>query len=229
MRIPTLLKSDLALALDALRSGSRLDPKVTYVGLEGSLDNNLVDGLVSELLQLHGREIKKLTKSKEKKYKEFELAATPVLLKFFAALPSSCKFSPGFFAYLSFRLQDVIVWRYPPNDGGGWPKNFVATQTPSDFVDGFLPRLVIHGLIAKGSPVAESLIAQDFWRSHVLRVKTGFSSAMSQAFAEEKVESGTTTNEERRIARLIQSVRSNVIFEVLSKKQARQIVRNLRL
>jgi hypothetical protein len=228
VKIPTILQSELALVLEALRKSAIYDPKISYLGFDDSVDSDLVENLVSELTILFSKESKKSTKSKDKRYSAFELAATPIVLDFFCRLPHSCKFNPGFFGYLSYRIRDVIVWRFPPNDSEGWSKNFVASASSSEFVDGFIPRLIIRGLIAKGSTEAEGLIQQDFWRSHVLRVKTGFSQEMSQAFAEEVVESSIAVEEQRSIAKRIRSIRSNVIFELLTKVDARKIVRDLR-
>lgn len=229
MRYPSISQVEMKDFVLGLRSGSRAnDPKVAYSGEETALNDEVVEGFVSDFNHLYETCSKGIAKSKEKKFVEFEQRASPLVVNLVGQLPIKVQFDPGFWSYLSYRVANVILWRYPPNDKDGWGKNFVETHTQSDFVDGFLPRLAIKGLIANGSQVAADLVQQDFWRSHILRVKTGFSPNVSTAFAELVVKDGIVVEVQRSIAKSVRSQRSNIIFEVLTRDQARDLVQNSR-
>ncbi len=97
MKIPTLLQSELALVLEALRKSAIYDPKISYLGFDDSVDSDLVENLVSELTILFSKESKKSTKSKDKRYSAFELAATGGGAGFFLQAPSLLQIQPRFF------------------------------------------------------------------------------------------------------------------------------------
>jgi hypothetical protein len=225
VKYPSISQIEMKDFVSNLRNGSaEVEPKVLFSGEENSLPDDLIEGFVRNFIELQEACSRGLTKSKDKKFSEFEQQASPLVVALLKKLPLKVQFDPGFWSYLSFRVANVISWRYPPNDKEGWGKNFVQTHTQSDFVDGFLPRLAIKGLIEQGSDKAAALTQQDFWRSHVLRVKTGFSPKVSQAFAELVVDEGIVVESQRAIAKSIRSQRSNVIFELLSSDQARALV-----
>ena len=214
--------------LTELRAGRSFDPKVDFTGsdtadLEKHIDN-LLDGLLKSIDLAGGS----LTEpGKDKVFGDFEENALEVSVQFFDDLPDECKFEPGFWTYLSWRCADIIAWRYPVNDKKGWVDNFFARYSASDFINAFIPRLIVQGLITRGDP-ARSFKGQDFWRSHVLRVKTGFSKEVSNGFANISKSESINTEEARIIAKKIKAIRSNVIFEVLNKPQAEALVGELR-
>ncbi len=228
MKHPSITQMEMNEFVSAIQRGLNYEPKVTLTGDENSLNSSLIEEFIESFLALHDATSKSFTKSKEKKYVEFEKAASPLLVGFLNSLPSRFQFDPGFWSYLSFRVSEVIVWRYPPHDSDGWNKNFVVSHSTSEFVYGFLPRLAIKGLIASGSEKAENLIQQDFWQSHILRVKTGFSTSVSQAFAEAVVDDDLKVEKQRMMAKSIRSLRSNVIFEALDQQQAKALVNSVK-
>ena len=225
MKYPNISQADMKEFVTSLQNGPSVrEPKIALSGEDSALPDELIEGFVSDFTKLQETCSKGIAKSKDKKFAQFEQQASPMVATLLNKLPLKAQFDPGFWSYLSYRVADVIVWRYPPNDKDGWGKNFVASHTQSDFVDGFLPRLAIKGLISAGSEKAAALTQQDFWRSHILRVKTGFSQNVSQAFAELVVDEGTVVETQRAMTKSIRSQRSNVIFEVLTKEQAKALV-----
>lgn len=227
MRIPTLSQSEMKAFTDARRIGEFYEPEVFHVGSDLSLDDETISGFVAGVNSILSEVTANTKSSLEISHANFEQKLTIVALEFFATLPPEAKFSPGFWSYVSFKVADAVEWRYPPNDKEGWAKNFVSSHSPSDFIDGLLPRIIVRGLIAKKSPKALSLSGQDFWRSHILRVKTGFSKVVSIAFAELVVDVSMPVSEQRIVAKRIRSVRSNVIFEALDPSQAAKMLETL--
>jgi hypothetical protein len=227
MKVPTLSQSEMKAFTEARRVGESYDPEVIYTGSELSLGDELVSEFV-EGVNLVLSEVKlENASSQEMSHSNFEKKLTARALRFFEALPPEAKFSPGFWSYVSFRIADAVEWRYPPNDKEGWSKNFVSSHSHSDFIDGLLPRIVVRGLIARDSSKALSLSGQDFWRSHILRVKTGFSKVVSIAFAEHVVDVSMPVSEQRIVAKRVRSARSNVIFEALDSSQAVKMLETL--
>lgn len=224
MKIPTLLQTEINEFIESIRQDKPYLPKVTWSGEENALSEAALEDFVSQAMETFRSSTAGITKSKEKKTESLELALTKLTLDFFNQIPDQAKFEPGFWSYLSFRLSPIIVWRYPPNDKEGWGRNFVAKHSPSDFIDGFLPRILVRGQIAQGSELSESFLQQDFWRSHILRVKTGFSQTMSQSFAEKVVREKLPVENQRTAAKKLRSIRSNVIFELLNKPDCEKLI-----
>jgi hypothetical protein len=227
MKVPTLSQSEMQAFVEARRLGEVYEPEVGSVGVESSISDELVPQFVDEVHGILSEVLKNTSNSQEKMHSQLERDLTGPAIKFFEALPPDAKFTPGFWSFMSFQISSVVEWRYPPNDKEGWSRNFVSSHSPSDFIDGFLPRIIVRGLIARSSAKALSLSGQDFWRSHILRVKTGFSKEMSIAFAEHVVDTGIAVAEQRSLAKKIRSVRSNVIFEALDSAQATKILKSL--
>jgi len=224
MKIPILLQTEINQFVEALRAGQNYEPKVASISDEAALDEVLVEKFVSDALSILKSCTGGITKTKEKKTENLELQLTDLALDFFEKLPHAAKFEPGFWSYLSFRLATIIVWRYPPNEKEGWGRNFLVKHAASEFPDGFLPRIILRGQIASGSNEAEAFIQQDFWRSHILRVKTGYSQTMSQSFAEKVIRNRSLVEEQRQVAKKIRSLRSNIIFELLDKTDCDSLV-----
>jgi hypothetical protein len=213
--------------VEARRAGQVYEPEVGFVGSESSLQEDLITRFVDEVHKILDEVTKDTKTSQERLHGLFEQALTLPALNFFESLPPAAKFTPGFWSFISFKIAAAVEWRYPPNDKEGWSRNFVSSHSPSDFIDGFLPRIVVRGLIASNSAKALSLSGQDFWRSHILRVKTGFSKEMSIAFAEHVVDASMPVAEQRTLAKKIRSARSNIIFEALDSSQAAKILKSL--
>jgi len=227
MKVPTLSQSEMQAFVEARRLGEVYEPEVGSVGVESSISDELVPQFVEEVHGILSEVLKNTSNSQEKMHSQLEKDLTGPAIKFFETLPPDAKFTPGFWSFMSFQISSVVEWRYPPNDKEGWSRNFVTSHSPSDFIDGFLPRIIVRGLIARSSVKALSLSGQDFWRSHILRVKTGFSKEMSIAFAEHVVDTGMAVAEQRSLAKKICSARSNVIFEALDSAQATKILKSL--
>jgi hypothetical protein len=195
------------------------------VGSENSLSEEVLESFCGEIQTIF-IDFAKGSKAMAD-FRKLETAIAPACLLFFKQLPPEAKFTPGFWSYLSVRLSEIVEWRHPVSNDQGWGKNFVATHKPSDFVDGFFPRITIRSLIASESSIAMSLVLQDFWRSHILRVKTGFSKAVSIAFAEHAVSQGFSTAQSRDFTKKVKSARSNILFEALTDSQAKKVIETL--
>ena len=227
MKVPILSQSEMQAFVEARRLGEIYEPEVGSVGGESSISDELVPQFVDEVHGILSEVLKNTSNSQERMHSQLEKELTGPAIKFYESLPPDAKFTPGFWSFMSFQISSVVEWRYPPNDKEGWSRNFVSSHSPSDFIDGFLPRIIVRGLIARSSAKALSLSGQDFWRSHILRVKTGFSKEMSIAFAEHVVDTGMAVADQRSLAKKIRSARSNVIFEALDSAQATKILKSL--
>lgn len=225
MKIPTVSQLEMDVFVQSRRDGNSYTPEIILVGSENSLSEEDLENFFGEIQTIF-MDFTQGSKTRAD-FRKLETAIAPSCLLFFKKLPPEAKFTPGFWSYLSVRLSDIVEWRHPVKNKKGWEKNFVATHKPSDFVDGFLPRITIRSLIASESPIAMSLELQDFWRSHILRVKTGFSKAVSIAFAEHAVSKGFNTDESRDFTKKVKAARSNILFEALTDSQAKKVIETL--
>lgn len=67
----------------------------------------------------------------------------------------------------------------------------------------------------------------DFWRSHVLRVKTGTAPALARSFAKLQREKAMTSTEVRPFARRINRLWSNVVFHLWDEAECDQLLSEL--
>jgi hypothetical protein len=68
----------------------------------------------------------------------------------------------------------------------------------------------------------------DFWRSHIIRVRTGAVPAVSRAFVREQLADRMPSGPLRAYARRLNRLRTNVVLEVFDDDDAESLCRELR-
>lgn len=143
-------------------------------------------------------------------------------------------------------LDDSGFWRFLSINTFWW---FVERREPGAFktkdpgrfalyIDGRRPtecillRAYLRGRIAAecGDPKLSSAIPQatDFWRSHVIRVRTGSAPAVAAAFAREHRDNRMGTKELRPYARRLNRLWTNVVLHVYEPAEATALISELR-
>jgi hypothetical protein len=136
-----------------------------------------------------------------------------------------------FWRYLAVRyFGEFIVWRESKAlANGNIAKYFVAGTG----VESIPLRLYLRGQ-AVVSPNGTYELASavpagtDFWRSHVLRVRTGRSSPLARSFAEMQSKERLATTPLRQLARLINRMWANVLLTEYGQRESSNLIGQLR-
>jgi hypothetical protein len=143
-----------------------------------------------------------------------------------STLPSSVLTSPGFWRYLAaWEMFDFIEWR----DGVGCSLKSYGAASTTPTMDCVPLRIFVRGQIstsaAPDDPMSIAGIAgTDVWRSHVLRVRTAREPAVAKALLQAWERGDAKTDVVRDVAKRLQRLRSNVVFELLNHAQAETVV-----
>jgi hypothetical protein len=140
---------------------------------------------------------------------------------------------PGFWRYLSLRyFWWFVTWRHSPaftrGDYGEFGK-YIDGMQPTECI---LLRMYLRGQIAfdNGGYVLADKIphSADFWRSHILRVRTGNSPVMARAFAKEQATKKMSTDPLRSCAKNLNRLWTNVVLYSYDGDEAEALIKDLR-
>lgn len=153
------------------------------------------------------------------------------LHKAFRDLPAYILTDRDFWRFCAAYLYDFVEWR---NGEGCDLANYGASGaslgrdcTPHRMFDrAYIARL---GGLANGKSGDEAYELAtfghtDLWRSHLLRVLTGDAPCVANELAQDVKDQKLATKEIRPLAKHLQRVRANVLFQVLDPHQARTLV-----
>jgi hypothetical protein len=163
----------------------------------------------------------------------FEGAAAADLHSTIAGYPLLVLDDPGFWRYLALEyFWGIICWREAGAFAGadyGKYRKYIDGVNPSECV---LIRMFIRAQIAleDGDYALATAIPRgtDFWRSHILRVRTSSAPIVSRAFAREQARSRMGTSEVRAFARRLNRLRTNVVLDVYDRTESEALLTELR-
>jgi hypothetical protein len=140
---------------------------------------------------------------------------------------------PGFWRYLTLRyFWWFVIWRQSPAFARCDYRDF------GKYIDGMKPtecvllRMYLRGqitLMDEGYALADEIpYSADFWRSHILRVRTGSSPVMARAFAKEQATEKMSTDPLRLCAKSLNRLWTNVVLYSYDSDEADAVIRDLR-
>ena len=132
---------------------------------------------------------------------------------------------PGFWRFLGLRfLWDFIKWR-EPSVLSGTHMEYVDGQRSSECVPTrmYLRVAAVGGLeFAEHSERLER--ATDFWRSHILRVRTGTAPALTRAIVSRQARQPIETGSLRPFAKQVNGAWTNVLLNMYDDAEAERFV-----
>ena len=136
---------------------------------------------------------------------------------------------PGFWRFLSLDLfWDFIRWREAKAFGRGNYLRYVDGRSSNECV---LTRMYLRAAAVGGLPFAEyaSVLpkATDFWRSHVVRVRTGTAPSLVRAFVDMQRQRRLPTDPLRQFAKALNRTWSNVVLSIYDD-EAQALVEEIR-
>ena len=229
MRYPTVDRSSATEYINGRRSGSigpRSAPAVIWIGAGVDFEN-VAESAVDDLLEAwQSADKTNMNRGQDKDQLEGDLAVD--LYKSLKPLPVDVLTDRGFWRYLSVTLFDFVQWR----DGETCQLvSFGAGEGSSGKWDCVPFRMFDRAMIAEAGsddaadPFWGSRIAgTDLWRSHILRVLIGNAPVLVNEILRDSSAGRLPTDKLRPFIKGLQRTRSNVLFELLDKEQARDAV-----
>lgn len=159
----------------------------------------------------------------------FEGKACIELFKGLTHVPVEVLDDRGFWRFLSLRyFWEFIAWREEvPFSKGTYLKYVDATIN----TEAVLPRMYLRARAVGGNVHAELAAAVpqsvDFWRSHVLRVRTGSAPALTRAFAEKQAEDRLVTGPLREVAKRLNRNWTNVVLYLYDDSEAHRLIETI--
>lgn len=227
MRYPTLTYSACERLADARVRGLEvaIEPDVAWLGTGEDLDLEPIEEAARLCIETAvvgmGRHV-------DRDQVEGALAAR--LWDAVQHVPTAVMDDPGFWRYLSIALfWDFIAWREEePFENG----NHLRYVDGSSSTEAVLPRMYLRASSVGGSDhgdLAAALTkATDFWRSHVIRVRTGTAPAVTREFVKSQESQRLTTDPLRELAKGINRTWTNAVPQLLDEEDAKNLIEQLR-
>lgn len=161
---------------------------------------------------------------------QFEGQASGQLFLALAEIPIEVLDDRGFWRYLSISMfWDFIAWREQSAFEAGHHLRYVDGRSNTEAV---LNRMYLRAKAVGGDDFADLpgalLRATDFWRSHVIRVRTGSAPALTRAFVRMQKDQRMTVDPLRQFARAINRTWTNVVLNLYTDNDAAELIEELR-
>ncbi|MCY4638117.1 MAG: hypothetical protein OXG04_27095 [Acidobacteria bacterium] len=167
--------------------------------------------------------------ARDARKEEREAEAAPLLHDALSIVDVEVLDDPGFWRYLSLALfWDFIRWRETKAFARGNYLRYVDGKSSNECV---LTRMYLRGAAVGGLPFAEhaSVLpkATDFWRSHVVRVRTGTAPSLVRALVDMQRQHRLPTDPLRQFAKALNRTWSNVVLSIYDDDEAHALVKRI--
>ena len=228
MRYPYLTKSK-CISLARQMIAGEFPAIASHVSWPGTgEDVNLQQ--IPAAVELVAREMNDISKPSARDRDRVEGRAAVLLYEALSRADVGALDDPGFWRYLSLaHFWDFIAWR---ESGAFQTGKFERYVDGVDARECVLTRMYGRGAAVGGLDhldVAESVTAAtDFWRSHVLRVRTGTAPPVVRALVKMQSTDRLSTDELREFAKALNRMWANVVPAIYDDTDATALIRELR-
>lgn len=159
----------------------------------------------------------------------YEGKMSPLLYAALDSVPPEVLDDRGFWRYLGLKFfWEFIAWREEGPFSKGNQVKYVNAISATESV---LTRMYLRAQAVGGPDHADlaGAIPQstDFWRSHVLRVRTGSAPPIARAFADHQLHSRLPTDSLRDVARSVNRLWTNIVLHTYDDDDARRIIETI--
>lgn len=221
MKYPTLSSTKCAELAAHMVAGHRqaIDPHVEWIGQGDEPD-------LTTIVEVAQRITQEARDWAEKDRDRFEGLVSTLLLEALDGIPPEVLDDRGFWRYLAIRhFWDFIAWREEGPFANGNHLKYVDASTNTESV---LPRMYVRARAVGGPAFAHIAAAipngTDFWRSHVIRVRTGSAPPVTRALATRQADDRLMTDDLRQAARRLNRTWTNVVLHLYQDDEAGDIV-----
>ena len=222
MRYPTIRRDRCADLAQRMWKGEHpaLEPVVEWVGEGDDVDLDCV----RQAAQMMAVDLDDAATDATREQREAE--AAPLLHDALYVVDVQVLDDPGFWRYLSLVLfWDFVRWR---ETRAFKRENYLKYVDGISSTECVLTRMYLRAAAVGGLPFAEYASAlpraADFWRSHVLRVRTGTVPSLVRAFVDMQRQRRLRTDALRQFAKALNRTWSNVVLSVYDDEEAQVLV-----
>ena len=195
-----------------------VDPRVEWLGTGPAIDLADVEAVAVEVEEM-AREWTDPDRDR------LEGKASASLYGALVRLPTEVLDDRGFWRFLALAyFWSFIAWREEKPFANGAHLKYLDARSNTENV---LTRMYLRAQSVEdvsGIVTASITQATDFWRSHVIRVRTGTAPPLARAFARRQATDRLTTDPLRATARRINRTWSNVVLDLYDEDEATEIV-----
>ena len=135
---------------------------------------------------------------------------------------------PGFWRFLGLQyFWDFIAWREPTVLSGSKMLYVDAEQSAECVLTRMYLRVAAVGGLEHADDAKRLKQATDFWRSHILRVRTGTAPALTRAIVARQAEERLETKALRPFAKRVNGAWTNVLLNMYDDEEAKRFVDEL--
>ena len=214
--------------LNDMRDGSGVLEKPSFTTKGQGEDFFLkIEPKLATLITNWKKEIKQIGDNTAKK-EEYEATMSVDLFKILYPIQTQMLTDSDFWRFLSmYVFYDFIIWRdgencaYASFGASGRAVNFDCVPFRM-----FNRALVAFAIDSTDKDLAYAKIpGTDLWRSHILRVLNSYSSSVSKAILDQYNDGKLPTALVRDVVKRLRKLRSNLLFEILSDKDAEELLK----
>lgn len=243
MRYPTLSETDILIFIKLAKDNPAIvtstesagfaDSRARFAVTPGDLDGRLVnldaiDKLSQEISKFLAKPTSESASDAAKEHYEGEISG--LVHAALEPLPYELLDDKGFWQYLAIRyFCELILWRQATVKEEGPLENYlIARRQDSMPLRMYLRARAIHE--ATGSYALTTALpkSSDFWKSHILRVRTGRARGLVESFVVMQRDHRLPTGQVRRLAKLFNRMWSNVVLFEYDRASADVLVNELR-
>lgn len=219
MKYPVISNSKCTELAAQLADGREpaIDPHVNWVGQGDEVE-------LGPIVDAAERIIRQSRDWADSDKDRFEGKVSPILRRALADVPPDVLDDRGFWRFLALRyFWDFIAWREEGPFARGNYLKYVDAATNTESV---LPRMYLRaGAVADNEDLASAVPkGTDFWRSHVLRVRTGSAPPLTRAFVARQAEHRLQTDALRAIARRLNRTWANIVLHTYDEGEASDLI-----
>lgn len=231
MRYPTLTRSACeSLAKKRLENSETLIVEPTWVGEGNDFDETPVQHAAEQC-----RELIKIDPSNRDKDRVEGRAARYLYQALqttnsHSSVPVHVLDDPGFWRYLSIRwFWEFIAWRESkPFANGNYMKYLDANNPTECVITRMYLRMAALGSEKYGELASVLPSATDFWRSHIIRVRTATAPPLVRAMVELQRDQRLFTEDLREFAKRVNRAWTNVVLNIYEQDEARKLLIELK-
>lgn len=238
MKVPIIPATKVAETCDLLFGGASqavVDEAAELIGEGAELDVDRIDDVSTELRHIHGE---LLSSARPVDPDQFEGTVGAHLHRTLEdlAIDVTALDSPGFWAFLGTRyFWWFISWRHAATLTSGVYPNYRKYVDGTNAAECVVLRAYLRARLVY-EPAADEPYrltssvprGADFWRSHVLRVRTSSSPVLTRSFAIRQTTDRLGTDELRSFAKRLNRTWTNVVLHTYDADDAEALLNDLR-
>ena len=195
-----------------------VDARAEWLGTGPTIDLSTVESVASMVDE-------RVTEWTDPDRDRLEGRASAWLYDALRSMPTEILDDRGFWRYLALKyFWSFITWREEKPFAKDAHLKYLDARSSTETV---LTRMFLRAQSVEdtsGDVTASITQATDFWRSHVIRVRTGTAAPLARAFARRQSEDRLRTDPLRATARKINRTWSNVVLDVYDDAEAAEVV-----